>query len=64
MIRKEVDIEIQYGIVPGRGTTDTIYIIRQLQEEFLWGKKLLYFMFFDLEKSFDRVPREVVCWGL
>ena len=32
-IRNMVDIdEMQFGFVPGRGTTDAIYIVRQLQE--------------------------------
>ena len=47
--------EMQYGFVPGRGTTDAIFIVRQLQEKYLAAKKPLYFTFFDLEKAFDRV---------
>ena len=64
-IRKMVDIDsMQFGFVPGRGTTDAIFITRQLQEKFIAAGKPLYFAFVDLEKAFDRVPREVLWWAL
>jgi len=45
-----VDIdEMQFGFVPGRGTTDAIFIARQLQEKYFAAKKPLYFAFVDLE---------------
>ena len=46
----------------GRGTTNTIFIVRQLQEQFLDKNKNLYFAFIDFEKAFDRVPRKVLWW--
>ena len=64
-IRSMVDIdEMQFGFVPGRGTTDAIFIARQLQEKYIAAKKPLYFAFVDLEKAFDRVPREVLWWAM
>jgi len=36
----------------GKGTTDTIFIVRQMQETFRVKRKKLYFGFMDLEKSF------------
>ena len=64
-IRKMVDIdEMQFGFVPGRGTTDAIFIVRQMQEKHLAANKPLYFAFVDLEKAFDRVPRKVLWWVL
>ena len=39
-------------------------MVRQLQEKFFEKRKDLFFAFVDLEKAFDRVPREVVGWVL
>ena len=65
IIRQMVDIdEMQFGFMPGKGTTDAIFILRQVQEKFLSKDKLLYFAFVDLEKAFDRVPREILWWSL
>jgi len=37
---------------------------RQMQENFRVKGKKLYFGFEDLEKAFDRVPREVISWTM
>ena len=50
--------------MPGKGTTDAIFIVRQVQEKHLAKRRDLYLAFVDLEKAFDRVPREVVRWAL
>ena len=64
-IRGMVDIDgMQFAFVPGRGTTDAIFTVRQLQEKFIAVKKPLFFAFVDLEKAFDRVPRSVLWWAL
>ena len=55
---------MQFGFIPGRGTTDVIFIIRQLQEKYLAVKKPLYLAFIDLEKAFDCVPRKVIWWAM
>ena len=65
LIRDIVNIdEMQFGFMPGKGTTDAIFILRQLQEKFLAKKLPLYFAFVDLEKAFDRVPRSVIWWAM
>jgi len=35
-----------------------------MQEKFRAKGKKLYFAFVDLEKAFDRVPREVIRWAM
>ncbi|XP_060770545.1 uncharacterized protein LOC132881740 [Neoarius graeffei] len=65
VIREIVDIaKFQFGFVPGRGTSDAIFIVRQLQEKYLAKERNLYFAFVDLEKAFDRVPCEVLWWAI
>ena len=54
----------QFGFIPGRGTTDTIFVIRPLQEKYLATNKILYMAFIDLERAFDRVLRKVIWWAL
>ena len=55
---------MQFGFINGKGTTDAIFIMRQVQEKHQAKKKKLYYAFVDLEKEFGRVPREVVRWPL
>ena len=56
-IRCQVSIDnMQFGFMPGKGTTDAIFIMRQVQEKHQAKKKKLYYAFVDLEKAFDRVP--------
>ena len=65
LIRQRVEIdEMQCGFMSGCGTTDAIFIIRQLQEQHLTANKPLYMAFVDLEKAFDRVPRDVIWWAM
>ena len=42
----------KFGIVQGRGTTEAIFVVRQLQEKYLAAIKRLYMVFVDLEKYF------------
>ena len=63
-LRQLVSIDdFQFGFVPGRGTTDAIFVEKQLQEKYLSNKRL-YMAFVDLEKAFDGVPQKVIRWAL
>ena len=54
-IRCQVPIDnMQFGFMPGKGTTDANFIMRQVQEKHQAKKKKLYYAFVDLEKAFDR----------
>ena len=65
IIRERIAIDdMQFGFMPGRGTTDAIFILRQMQEKYLGKNKTLYIAFVDLEKAFDRVPRDVLWWAM
>ena len=48
----------------GKGTTDAIFMERKMQENFRVKGKKLYFVFVDLQKAFDRVPRKVISWAM
>ena len=47
---------MQFGFMPGRGTTDAIFIVRQIQETYIRKSWNLF--------RFDRVPRKVLWWAL
>ena len=49
-IRQQIEIDdMQFGFMKGKGTTDAIFMTRQMQ-------KKLYFGFVDPEKAFIKVP--------
>ena len=50
----------KFGFRPGRGTTDTIFIIRQLIEKAKEHKILLHFHFIDFKAAFNTIWKEAL----
>ena len=64
IIRDTVNIdEMQFDFCPGPGTTEEIFILRQLQENYLPKHRELYMGFVNSEKAFNRVPRKELKWA-
>ena len=47
-----------------RGTIDAVFILRRMQEEYHAKGRKLYKCLVDIEKTFDRVPRNVFEWAM
>jgi len=64
-LRENVKIsENQFGFMPERLTTKAIHLLRQLIERFRKRERNLHMVFIDLEKTYDKMPREVLWWTL
>jgi len=55
---------MKFGFTKAKGTTDAIFIVRQIQEKFRAKGKKLHVGFVDLEKAFNGIPREVITWAM
>ena len=59
--RLRVRVEIskqQYGIMPGKGTTNAMFALRMLIGKYREGQRELHCVFVDLEKAYNRVLRK------
>ncbi|XP_014782439.1 uncharacterized protein LOC106877903 [Octopus bimaculoides] len=63
VVAESVFPESQCGFRRTSGTIDMIFCARQIQENSREQQKPVFFIFYDLEKAFDSIPREVM-WDI
>ncbi|XP_063597331.1 uncharacterized protein LOC134774012 [Penaeus indicus] len=56
--------EQQFGFIASRSTTDSIFVLRQVMEEYREEQEELHCILINLEKAYDRVPRQEVWYYL
>ena len=56
--------ENQFGFMLGRSTMEAIYFLRRVIEKYREKNRDIHMVFIDLEKSYDRVFRDIIWWVL
>ena len=63
LLRDKVDIgSMQFGFMPGKGTTDAIFVVHQVQERFM-DKKDLSFLLLWISRKHLIIEFLVLFWN-
>ena len=52
--------EYQSGFSPARGTTDQLFLLREIQAESYEFEKETFFLFIDFKQAYDQVNRKEI----
>lgn len=54
----------QFGFIPKSSTMEGTSLIRKVKEQYREQKKNLHMVFIELEKTYDKIPRNFMLWAL